>query len=80
MHFLKHLLHRPPPVISAEQAVLIARQACETRGWAWRGTIRVWSRWGKWVVRTNAQARGANVEIVINQQTGTVVNASYAPR
>jgi hypothetical protein len=80
MGFFEKFFHRSPPVISEEAAVLIARQACETRGWAWRGTIRVWSRWGKWVVRTNAQARGANVEIVIDQQTGTVVNASYAPR
>jgi hypothetical protein len=80
MGFFEKFFHRSPPVISEEAAVLIARQACETRGWAWRGTIRVWSRWGKWVVRTNTQARGVNAEIVIDQQTGTVVNASYIPR
>jgi hypothetical protein len=80
MGFFEKFFHRSPPVISEEAAVLIARQACETRGWAWRGTIRVWSRWGKWVVLTNAQAIGANARIVIDQQTGTVVNASYAPR
>jgi D-alanyl-D-alanine carboxypeptidase len=31
-------------------------------------------------VRTNAQAIGANARIVIDQQTGNVIEATFAPR
>jgi hypothetical protein len=80
MGFFEKFFHRSPPVISEEAAVLIARQACERLHWFWSEPLNITSRGGTWVIKTNTNSRGANARFVIDQQTGNVIEATFAPR
>jgi hypothetical protein len=74
------LFRKTPTLISEEEALLIARDECKKRDWAWLDPVEVQSQRGKWIVRTNRQGRGANARVVIDQNTGTVIDAAYLPR
>lgn len=73
--------------MTREEAVIVAQEAATARGWTWRDPIRVWRRrkWllfgpVRWEMWSNAEMRGCNVAIVIDDETGEVVSARFAPR
>jgi hypothetical protein len=74
-------------VADADAATLVAQAECERRGWWWGGPVTVRRRGGgrcirrrdAWIVRTNAGAKGANATLVIDAQSGEIVQAFYVP-
>jgi hypothetical protein len=73
-------------MLSREQAIDIARAAAAERGWPWLGRViahrsRRWLFFGaqRWEVLTNADGRGCNARILIDD-TGAVVAAAFMPR
>lgn len=73
--------------MSREEAIFVARRAATARGWTWRGRVSVWRRrkWllfgpVRWELWSNAGMRGRNVAVVIDDKTGEVVSAQFAPR
>jgi len=73
-------------VISEEQAVAAARRIAEQEGWAWAdpalATLRKgWSgRGGRWEILSNARALGAKVRVLLDADSGTVIEKGYVPR
>lgn len=73
--------------ITEEQAITIAREIADERGWSWRGRVRV-SRRRQWFffgrlsfeVFTNADYRGGNVIVEVAADTGEVLRAGYGRR
>lgn len=73
--------------ISREQAVQIARQVCDERGWPWKEPV-VYQRgiWPvNWVIFMHllpGKKPNPKIEIVINARTGKVTKAkrSFLPR
>jgi hypothetical protein len=72
--------------VTEDEAVSIARAAAECEGWAWvepaHATFRrPWfGKGGKWEIFSNAQGLGAKVRVVIDAQTGAVLEKGYIPR
>jgi hypothetical protein len=74
-------------MLSQEQVMDIARAVASERGWPWSGRViarrsRPWLFFGapRWEVLTNADCRGCNACILIDDATGAVVAASFLPR
>lgn len=73
--------------ISEDDAVAIAREVAETRGWSWRGRVVV-NRRRKWIffgelsfeVFSNADYRGGNVIVAVDAKTGEVLRAGFGRR
>ena len=57
-------------VTSEHDALTLARDLCAHQGLPWKEPVRVRFRRGRWVVWTNADKIGGNVEIVVNARTG----------
>lgn len=76
--WIKHLAEKP--IITKEQAVLIAQKECADRGWEWEEPIKIRSGLGVWVVWTHHGWRGVNAIIRIDKWNGKVVAASFIPR
>jgi hypothetical protein len=72
--------------MSEEQAIAIARRVAEQEGWAWAdpalATLRKnWSgRGGRWEILSNARALGAKVRVVLDAESGAVLEKGYVPR
>ena len=73
--------------MSAEEAIGIARSVAEREGWPWREPIfanrsRTFILFGKrvWHVMTNADHRGGNVNVHIDDATGEVIAKGFAAR
>jgi len=74
------------PVLTTERVLEIAKALAADRNWPWLQPVevrqrRAWLLFGKhqWHVLTNAQARGANVRLVIDDDSGRVTRSSVAP-
>jgi hypothetical protein len=74
-------------MLNQEQAVNIARAAVSEHGWPWLGRVtaqrnRRWLLFGarRWYVLTNADCKGCNARIRIDDTTGAIISASFAPR
>ena len=73
-------------MITEDEAVNRAKRVAVEHGWAWvdpaHTTLR--SRWfgkgGKWEVFSNAAGLGAKVRVVLDAQTGAVLEKGYVPR
>lgn len=75
------------PVLTTERVLEIAKATATDRSWPWLQPVevrhrRAWLIFGKhrWHVLTNAQARGANVRLVIDDASGRVTESWVAPR
>jgi hypothetical protein len=78
--------------MTRDEAVAMARQIAETRGWVWHGRVaaRLERRGGllarlfgparRWHVLSNASGKGCNVCVTIDDESGEVVRASFWPR
>jgi hypothetical protein len=73
-------------MIDQAGAVHRARQLAEAQGWTWVepavATLR--RRWfgrgGRWEVCSNAHALGAKVRVVLDAESGQVLEQGYIPR
>jgi hypothetical protein len=68
------------PKISQEESIRIARRVCEQLGWPWFEPVEAKREQGMWVIRTNLDGRGCNAYISMDQDTGGVREAGFAPR
>lgn len=67
-------------MITEEQAKQIAHQECENQGYPYREPLRIDFISDFLRVTTNAHARGGNVRVDIDKETGEVLSSSFAPR
>lgn len=58
------------PGMNEAEALGRARDLCKREGLAWKEPVHVRHRRGRWVVWTNADKIGGNVEIIVNDRTG----------
>ncbi len=56
--------------LSGDEARERARELCASEGLQWTEPVRVWSRWGRWIVWTNDGKIGGNVKVVVNARSG----------
>jgi len=76
-----------PPRLSEAEVLRIARAATEEQGWPWSEDEQVSvgsspgsrDKPGSWHVMTNANYRGGNVNIWIDDGTGAVYHKGFAP-
>ena len=72
--------------MTAAEAIARARALAETRQWAWLEPISATRarRWlvgrRRWLVVSNAGAKGASVRVTLDDETGAVIRASFLPR
>lgn len=69
MRWLRPSADQTPPV-SEDKAVALARELCERENLPWKEPVRVRRRRGNWVVWTNAEKIGGNVEIIVDAISG----------
>ena len=74
-------------VVTQSEAIRIACEVAVTEGWPWCEPIVVTQRRvfflpgpATWHVMSNADCRGMNVNIRINDATGEIVSKAFAPR
>ena len=74
-------------MLTRDRAIAIAHATARQRGWPWFGHIEAWCsrKWflfgpRYWNVVTNADCYGCNVWVMIDDVTGEVLFASFAPR
>ena len=64
----------------------LAEERARAEGWLFRAPVKAWLRkpWffgrPEWTVLSNADCRGCNVWIVIDDESGNIVSAGFAPR
>ena len=70
-----------------EQEVLrLAQERAHAQGWPFELPVEVWlcKPWffgrAQWIVRSHADHIGSNVWVVIDDETGRIVSAAFAPR
>jgi hypothetical protein len=72
--------------MTREQAISTARGIAAKNEWAWEQPVSarlVGFRLlggNRWEVVSNAERRGCNVRIVLDDRTGAVVSANFLPR
>jgi len=73
--------------MTAEQAIACARAIALERGWPWWPPVRAARRRTfffigppRWEVWSNADMRGSNVRVVIDDATGAVLAQGFMPR
>jgi hypothetical protein len=73
-------------VISEQEAISRAKKIAEEQGWAWvepaLATYRAawFGKAGKWEIFSNAHGLGAKARVVLDGQTGAVIEKGYIPR
>jgi hypothetical protein len=72
--------------MTRQEAIEIARRTAEEEGWAWDEPVdatlrRPWfKKGGRWEVYSNVLKMGAKARIVIDDETGKVLDKGYIPR
>jgi len=74
------------PLISEDEAVRLARKLAEENGWGWLDppytTLR--RQWfgpgGRWEIFSNAAGKGPKVRVVLDAQSGQIIEKGYIPR
>lgn len=69
--------------MTKEEALSIARAEAEREGWPWIAPVLIesaGSEGGQWRIMTNARRMGGNVNIVVDDRTGTIVSKGFARR
>jgi len=78
MSLFRMLLRIPSPRLSREDALTIARTVCLERGWRWNRPDVV-DELRHWLVWCDSDVKGS-ASILIDQQTGEVIDARLPPR
>lgn len=73
--------------MTRDEVIRIAHLLVEEEGWPWDEPVIITRKrrfllFGKmsWYIRTNTECRGTNVNIEIDDKTGTVLNKHFALR
>lgn len=73
--------------MTRDEAIRLAEAAAREEGWAWEQPVRAslrrpWLLWGEpyWEVFSNADMRGCNVRVEIEDATGRVLAKHFLPR
>lgn len=71
--------------MTANEALNLARRLATDRGWPWLEPVHVrkkrrWFRFCGWIIYSNADCLGSNVQVEIDNATAKVVSAAYLPR
>jgi hypothetical protein len=72
--------------VTEEEAVELARAAAKREGWAWvepaHATLRKpwFGKGGKWEIYSNAKGLGAKARVVIDAETGALVEKGHISR
>jgi len=73
-------------VISREEAIHRASEFAREQGWAWQDpAVAIFRRrgfraGGRWEILSNALALGAKVRVVLDADSGEVIEKGYVPR
>jgi hypothetical protein len=67
-------------VISADEAIEIAREYCREHDFPWLEPVEISLRLRSYEIWTNAQSIGSNSWIVVNCSTGEIQEAGFSPR
>lgn len=73
-------------MMSELEALQRAQEIATERGWAWQAPAQaIWrpawfGKGGKWEVLSNTLGKGAKVRIVLDAQSGAVLEQGYLPR
>ena len=67
------------PRVTQEDALRIAREECERRGWPWVEPIGVSRHLLGYEILTNMRSLGQNATIRVSGRSGIVVQASFLP-
>lgn len=67
------------------EAVEIAREYAVTQNWPWKEPVKCSKRGGwftsaSWEVRSNADSRGSNVLIIVDETSKSVSSGKFFPR
>lgn len=77
---------RSGPRVTEGEAIAIARAAAEQEGWAWvepaLATFRQpwFGKGGRSEIFSNALGLGAKARVVVDAQTGAILEKGYVPR
>jgi hypothetical protein len=70
-----------------EKAIEIAQAEAIAKSWQWIGKVeatcaRKWLLFGpkQWSIRSNAQARGVNVYVLIDDASERILKSGFCPR
>jgi hypothetical protein len=71
--------------VTEAEAIEIAFSHAQKQGWTWLQPVhcQLRSRWfgnAVYVIRSSADKRGANVEVTIDAEDGTIKDARFLPR
>jgi hypothetical protein len=69
---LRTLLGIPPPRISPQQAVVIAKTELQRQGKPWNEPVKVAHRLRDYVVWTHANQIGGNLNVFVDIHTGAI--------
>ena len=71
--------------MTKEEAIQLAKSAADGEGWPWQEPVSVRAERTfillgrrRWRIMTNANCRGGNVNIVIDDETGAVTSKGFA--
>jgi hypothetical protein len=73
-------------MIARADAIELARQAAAQQGWPWVEPVRARRRRAglfgphRWEVLSNADSRGQNVRVVIDDASGALLERHFLPR
>ena len=73
-------------VISEAEAIRLAKQLAEEKGWGWLDPAHATLRrpWfgpvGRWEILSNAAGKGPQVRVILDAQSGQVIEKGYIPR
>lgn len=75
-------------MMTEQEAIERAKQVAQEQGWGWAEPVlatlyRPWfgfGKGGKWEIFSNVQRRGGNARVVIDAETGAVLEKGYLPR
>jgi hypothetical protein len=73
-------------LISEAEAIRLAKQLADEKGWGWLdppyATLR--RPWfgpgGRWEIFSNAAGKGPKVRVVLDAQSGQIIDQGYIPR
>jgi hypothetical protein len=72
--------------VTEDEAVELARAEVKREGWAWvdpaLATFRKpwFGKGGRWEIYSNAKGLGAKARVVIDAETGAILEKGYIPR
>jgi len=71
--------------MTREEAIEIAKKTAEANGWPWSEPVQAIKRGffpfkQSWEVLSNADRRGANVLVEIDERSGSIRRSAFLPR